>query len=210
MFLVALLALLIVCAAPAWAQQKTYRADIRLTSDPKGAEGKVIGTISLRQEGGQVHIWGDLDLGSDPAAIQAFEKADPTNKATGEKAFHVHGSANYTPQPPAFGLGAHFDGTPNENHQHGLSTSPVHHLGDLGNIKIGSDGKPNVIHIDVRSTQLNLSDPTAKGYIGPKDGKPTCSLLIHGRRDDGSSGTQELGPGNSGARVLWGAIVETR
>jgi Cu-Zn family superoxide dismutase len=73
---------------------------------------------------------------------------------------------------------------------HGFPQSPVHHLGDLGNLLINSDG--------TGSTVLKSKD----FYV--KDGPSSVinhAIIYHSQHDDGTQPS-----GNSGARLGCGVI----
>jgi superoxide dismutase, Cu-Zn family len=101
----------------------------------RGSDPKVIGTIKFTQEATGMHIVADL------AGVKP-----------GKHGLHIHQNATCG-APPFKEAGEHLDpyGT-----QHGCATDEVRHLGDLGNIVVGPDGKG---HLDTVVNRISLTDP---------------------------------------------------
>ncbi|HTM44108.1 MAG TPA: superoxide dismutase family protein, partial [Polyangiaceae bacterium] len=84
--------------------------------------------------------------------------------------------------------GGHFNPQSND---HGLPDKEHRHLGDLGNIKIGADGKGSY---DIMVAGANLADSDPNSFLGR-------SIVVHEKKDDGGQPT-----GNSGGRIGCGEI----
>jgi Cu-Zn family superoxide dismutase len=107
--------------------------------------------------------------------------------APGDHGAHVHEKGDCS-APDAESAGGHFNpaGLP-----HGMPGEDKHHLGDLGNITIGQDGKGK-LDVVARGASLKAGDPAS--FVGR-------AIIVHGNRDDGGQPT-----GNAGGRVGCGVI----
>ena len=134
-----------------------------------------------------VPLQGSAEFTSEPDGVRARVQID---KATpGKHGIHVHEKGDCS-DIPGKSMGAHF--APGHK-EHGLPHSPARHLGDLGNIEVGSDGKG----------QLEIKVATATLDDGPNSfaGK---ALVIHEKEDIGT------GPsGESGSPIACG-IIQTQ
>ena len=112
-------------------------------------------------------------------------QADISGLTPGYHGFHVHqwGDAS---APDGKSAGGHFNphGT-----DHALPEAAVRHVGDLGNLHAGADGRAVYDRVD---TGLTLDGPNS--IVGR-------GLIIHAKLDDGGQPT-----GNAGARVAIGVI----
>lgn len=147
-------------AAPAPEPPKPMSFDIA----PKSGS-KVSGTVTL------------TDTGSGVDVVIALAGAKP-----GKHGAHVHETPDCS-APDAKSAGSHYNP---DNHPHGLPTAPAHHVGDLGNIEVGSDGKGK-LEITMPGTNLEQGDPHS--FLGR-------SIIIHEKVDDGSQPV-----GNAGGRI---------
>jgi Cu-Zn family superoxide dismutase len=111
--------------------------------------------------------------------------AEVSGLTPGDHGFHVHqwGDAS---APDGTSAGGHFN--PHDT-DHALPEADVRHVGDLGNLHAGADGRAVYDRID---TGLSLGG--AHTIIGR-------GLIIHAKTDDGGQPT-----GNAGARVAIGVI----
>lgn len=100
----------------------------------------------------------------------------------GDHGTHVHEVGNCT-APDGSSAGDHFNP---DGHDHGLPEKEARHLGDLGNITIGTDGSGT---LEVLVPGANLKDIDPHSFIGR-------GLIIHDKKDDGSKPA-----GNSGKRI---------
>jgi superoxide dismutase, Cu-Zn family len=103
--------LLILAAAPAWAQ--TAKAALKST------DGKDVGTVELMQT---------------PAGV--LLKVSVKGLPPGERAFHVHAVGKC--EPPFDSAGGHFNPG---GKKHGLMAPDGHHAGDMPNLHIPQSGE---------------------------------------------------------------------
>ena len=135
---------------------------------PIGDSG-VSGTLSLMDLGDEIEIRGEIE-GLTP----------------GQHGFHIHEFGDLSDSNTGKSAGGHFDPT----HQpHGAQDTKQRHVGDLGNIEAGKDGKAIV---NIRDSVLQFGG--AHSIIGR-------SILIHA---DVDKFTQPAG--DAGARVAFGVI----
>ena len=101
----------------------------------KGADPKIAGTIQFTQEAKGLHVVAEIS-GLKP----------------GKHGLHIH-QGTACGASPFKEAGDHLDpfGT-----KHACATDQVRHLGDLGNLVVGPDGKG---HYDAVVTRISLSDP---------------------------------------------------
>ncbi len=133
-------------------------------------EGAVIGGALLSEEADGVKI-----------VIKA-SKLTP-----GLHGFHIH-SQQFTGSDFKSAAG-HFNP---EEKKHGLHNPEGHHLGDMPNLKVESDG---TVHVEVLVPGVTLEKDKPNSILGK-------SLIIHAGEDDGLTDPA----GNSGDRVAGGNI----
>jgi Cu-Zn family superoxide dismutase len=105
----------------------------------------------------------------------------------GDHGTHVHEKGDCS-APDGASAGGHFNPG---SHPHALPASDPRHLGDLGNITVGKDGK-GTHEILAKGANLKPGDPNSF------QGK---SIIIHEKKDDGGQPT-----GNAGGRIGCGEI----
>lgn len=105
----------------------------------------------------------------------------------GEHGAHVHEKGDCSAADGA-SAGGHFNPASKD---HGLPGADKRHLGDLGNITIGKDGKGS-LDITAPGANLKASDPNS--FVGR-------AIIVHAKKDDGGQPT-----GNAGGRVGCGVI----
>ena len=105
----------------------------------------------------------------------------------GDHGSHVHEKGDCS-APDGASAGGHFNPG---GHQHALPSGNPRHLGDLGNITVGKDGKGT--H-EIVATGANLKEGDASSFLGK-------SIIIHEKKDDGGQPT-----GNAGGRIGCGEI----
>jgi Cu-Zn family superoxide dismutase len=145
--------------APA-AAPKTVEITLQAKSNSKLA-GKA--TLSESSEGVKV--------------VLALENVSP-----GDHGAHVHEKGDCS-APDAASAGGHFNPG---SHPHALPTGSPRHLGDLGNITIGKDGKGT---LEIVAAGANLKDSDPSSFMGR-------SIIVHEKKDDGGQPT-----GNAGGRI---------
>ncbi len=107
--------------------------------------------------------------------------------APGDHGAHVHDKGDCSAADGS-SAGGHFNP---QTQDHGLPGAPKRHLGDLGNITIGKDGKGS---LDITAPGANLKATDVASFVGH-------AIIIHAKKDDGGQPT-----GNAGDRVGCGVI----
>ena len=109
------------------------------------------------------------------------------NVEAGEHGAHIHEKGDCSAADGA-SAGGHFNPMSKD---HGLPGAEKRHLGDLGNITIGKDGKGS---LDITAPGANLKATDAASFVGR-------SIIVHAKKDDGGQPT-----GNAGGRIGCGVI----
>ena len=160
-------------AAPAAAPEAAAAApalrNIEVPIEAKSGS-KLAGKATLTETEGGVHV------------LLALEGVEP-----GEHGAHVHEKGDCSAADGA-SAGGHFNP---HSKDHGLPGADKRHLGDLGNITIGKDGKGT---LDITAPGANLKDGDPQSFVGR-------SIIVHAKKDDGGQPT-----GNAGGRVGCGVI----
>ncbi len=108
--------------------------------------------------------------------------------APGPHGAHFHEKGDCS-APDGKSAGDHFNP---EKHEHALPAGkPMRHLGDMGNIEIGKDGK-GALSLEIGGANLKVGD--AKSLRGR-------AIIIHEKKDDGGQPT-----GNAGGRTGCGVV----
>jgi Cu-Zn family superoxide dismutase len=105
----------------------------------------------------------------------------------GEHGAHVHEKGDCS-SPDGKSAGGHFNPQGNE---HALPTVAKRHLGDMGNLSIGKDGKGS-LEITIPGANLKPGDPNS--FAGK-------AIIVHAKKDDGGQPV-----GNAGERIGCGVI----
>jgi Cu-Zn family superoxide dismutase len=108
-------------------------------------------------------------------------------KPGGDHGAHVHEKGDCS-SPDGKSAGGHFNPQGND---HALPTTAKRHLGDLGNLTIGKDGKGS-LDITIPGANLKAGDPNS--FAGK-------AIIVHAKKDDGGQPT-----GNAGDRIGCGVI----
>ncbi|REK09122.1 MAG: superoxide dismutase family protein [Planctomycetota bacterium] len=135
---------------------------------PVGDSG-VSGTVEFTRSGDAVQVSGEVE-GLSP----------------GKHGFHVHQYGDLADQQSGKSAGGHFDPM---GHEHGRPSDETRHVGDLGNIEAGDDGKAS---IQIEDDVIALAGPHS--IVGR-------ALVIHAQPDEFTQPT-----GNAGDRVAFGVI----
>ena len=112
--------------------------------------------------------------------------ADISGLTPGKHGFHIHEYGDCS-NPDGTSTGGHFNP---ENTNHGGPADKVRHVGDLGNVTAGEDGKAHLELVDNMITFEGKHDIIGRG------------IIVHAGEDDYV--TQPTG--NAGARVGFGVI----
>lgn len=136
--------------------------------EPIGDSG-VTGTIRFAKEGDTIAVSGNV-VGLKP----------------GKHGFHVHENGDLSDKETGKSAGGHFNPT---NQPHGKPGDEQRHVGDLGNIEAGEDGKAT---IDITDDLIELNGDNA--IVGH-------ALVIHAGEDKFTQPT-----GDAGDRVAFGLI----
>lgn len=105
----------------------------------------------------------------------------------GDHGAHIHEKGDCSAADGA-SAGGHFNPLSKD---HGLPGAEKRHLGDLGNITVGKDGKGS---LDITAPGANLKAGDAASFVGR-------SIIVHSKKDDGGQPT-----GNAGGRIGCGVI----
>jgi superoxide dismutase, Cu-Zn family len=131
---------------------------------------KLAGKAVLTETEGGVHV------------LLTVEGIEP-----GDHGAHVHEKGDCS-SPDGKSAGGHFNP---HSKDHGLPGADKRHLGDLGNITIGKDGKGS---LDITAPGANLKDGDAQSFVGR-------AIIVHAKKDDGGQPV-----GNAGDRLGCGVI----
>lgn len=122
-----------------------------------------------------------------------YVRVDIKNAPVGGHGFHIHENGECTP-PDFASAGGHFDPT---GTKHGSPTDAETHMGDLGNLVAGNDG---------RISHEAYFRPKYRGETVPWESIIGKAVILHENPDDYI--TQPTG--NSGGRIACGVIVGTK
>ena len=109
----------------------------------------------------------------------------------GKVATHVHETGDCS-SPDGKSAGGHFNPA---NHPHALPPAGERHLGDLGNIDVGPDGKGS---LEIVAPGANLKPGDPNSYVGR-------AIIVHEKKDDGGQPV-----GNAGGRIGCGVIAASK
>jgi len=109
-------------------------------------------------------------------------RVDVENAPPGKHGVHVHEIGDCSADD-AKSAGEHFNP---QGHQHGLPGTEQTHLGDLGNMDVGADGKGSLAFI---AKGANLEQANELSFRGR-------SLIVHEKEDTGAQPS-----GDAGARI---------
>jgi Cu-Zn family superoxide dismutase len=152
-------------AAAAPASPKTIEVPLEAKSG-----SKLTGKAVLTETEGGVHV------------VLTVEGISP-----GDHGAHVHDKGDCSAADGS-SAGGHFNP---QTQDHGLPGAPKRHLGDLGNITIGKDGKGS---LDITAPGANLKANDTASFVGR-------AIIVHAKKDDGGQPT-----GNAGDRIGCGVI----
>lgn len=150
---------------------------------PAAGAPKVI-EVSLQPKSGS-KLSGKLTLTEVPEGVKVVMTLEGVSP--GEHGAHIHEKGDCSAEDGS-SAGGHFNPG---GHPHALPTGNPRHLGDLGNVTIGQDGKGT---LEIVATGANLKDGDPSSFIGR-------AVIVHEKTDDGGQPT-----GNAGGRIGCGEI----
>lgn len=143
-----------------------------------GAAPKTIEATFQAKSGSE--LAGTATLTETPEGVKVVLSVD--HLTPGEHGTHVHEKGDCS-APDAASAGGHYNP---EGHPHALPASSPRHLGDLGNITVGADGKGT---LEIVAPGTNLKDGDPSSFVGR-------AIIVHEKVDDGGQPT-----GNAGGRI---------
>jgi superoxide dismutase, Cu-Zn family len=151
------------------------------SQNKKGGEGsmKEIGPVPIEARSGS-SLSGDVSLKEVAGGVEvklAVQGAPP-----GKHGVHVHELGDCSAQD-AKSAGDHFNP---KGHPHGLPAAERRHLGDLGNMEVGEDGKGLLTFTSSGATLAPANELSFRGR----------SLIVHEKEDTGGQPS-----GDAGARI---------
>jgi superoxide dismutase, Cu-Zn family len=165
-------------------------ADVASSAEPAAAttpdadaKPKTI-EVTLQPKSGS-KLSGKATLTETPEGVKVVLSVE--NVSPGDHGSHVHEKGDCSAEDGS-SAGGHFNPG---GHDHALPTGNPRHLGDLGNITVGADGKGTV---EIVATGANLKDGDTNSFVGR-------SIIVHEKKDDGGQPT-----GNAGGRIGCGEI----
>jgi Cu-Zn family superoxide dismutase len=153
-------------------------AEAITTPESPTAQGTTLGATFQPKSGSKLS--GTATLTETPEGVKvtlAVEGISP-----GEHGAHVHEKGDCS-APDGASAGGHFNPATNP---HALPSTNPRHLGDLGNITVGADGK-GTLEIVAAGANLKAGDPNSFA---------SRAIIIHEKKDDGGQPT-----GNAGGRI---------
>lgn len=159
--------------APGTEPEKTPEA-----AAPAASGAKSVQVVFQAKSGSKLAGSGTLTETSDGVSVAlALENVPP-----GDHGAHVHEKGDCS-APDGSSAGGHFNPA---SHPHALPDAAPRHLGDLGNLQVGSDGKGT---LDILAPGANLKPGDPSSFLGK-------AIIIHEKKDDGGQPT-----GNAGGRI---------
>jgi len=145
---------------------------------PKTVTAKIVGAKKSKLDG-------TITLTEDDDGVKVVVNVE--NAKPGMHATHIHEKADCSGKGFKT-AGGHFN--PDKS-PHGLPTAEKHHLGDLGNMTVGKDGK-GTLELEVKGA--NLEEGDAHSFLDR-------AIIIHAKKDTGAQPA-----GAAGARIGCGEL----
>ena len=172
------------CASSSQSSEPPATAASESTTEEAPAESGKTLEVALQAKSGST-LSGAATLSETPEGVKVVLSVE--NAAPGEHGAHVHQNGDCS-APDGSSAGDHFNPS---SHPHALPTSEQRHLGDLGNITVGEDGK-GTIEIVAAGASLKEGEPSS--FLGR-------AIIVHEKQDDGGQPS-----GNAGGRIGCGVI----
>ncbi len=181
--------LLLACGGSQQSSEPAVSPEAPVT-EPEGSAPAVESTppatvhVELHPKSGS-QLSGTATLSETPEGVKVSLNIE--NVSPGEHGAHVHETGDCSAADGA-SAGGHF----NPGAQpHALPVTNPRHLGDLGNISVGADGKGS---IDIVAPGANLQPGNPNSFLGR-------AIIVHEKKDDGGQPT-----GNAGGRIGCGEV----
>jgi Cu-Zn family superoxide dismutase len=162
--------------APAETPAETPAAEAATAAEP--AAPKTV-EVALQAKSGS-KLAGKVTLTEVPEGVKVVLSVE--NVSPGDHGAHIHEKGDCSAADGASAGGHYNPGS----HPHALPTGTPRHLGDLGNINVGKDGKGT---LEIVATGANLKDGDQNSFLGR-------AVIVHEKKDDGGQPT-----GNAGGRI---------
>jgi superoxide dismutase, Cu-Zn family len=176
---------LVGCAHKGAPSSETPAAQTEQSIDA-GLAGEKTAHAHLEPKSGNTTLKGHAEFTATPVGVKMTLHVEGV--PPGEHGAHLHETGDCS-DPEAKNAGGHWNPSA---HQHGAPPPTSSHLGDLGNLTVGEDGKG---HLEVTSEGWKIGDGSAEDLLGK-------AVVIHGGPDDLVSDPA----GNSGPRIGCGVI----
>jgi superoxide dismutase, Cu-Zn family len=151
---------------------------------PPAAEPPPVVIVSIEPRSG-AKLKGTAKFEHTASGVQVT--VDVTGAPPGKHGAHIHQNADCSDKE-AKSAGDHFNPT---MHDHGLPPGEMRHLGDLGNLEVGKDGKG---HLEITIAGANLTRGDKMSFMDR-------GIIIHEKVDSGAQPA-----GNAGKRIGCGEI----
>ncbi|HEY2745849.1 MAG TPA: superoxide dismutase family protein [Polyangia bacterium] len=182
-------ALVLACAGGAFAR-KPSKSDKKENKEELGHAGKTLATANIEaKSGSKLKGKATFSAGDKGAVALRIEVSDAP---PGEHAVHIHDKGDCS-SPDGKSAGDHWNPTHMEHGKWG-ATGDHFHLGDIGNLTVGPDGKGTVT---LDTTKWTAGGGGVNDVIGH-------AIVVHGGVDDFK--TQPSG--NAGPRIGCGVITK--
>jgi superoxide dismutase, Cu-Zn family len=165
-------------AAPAAAPSEPAPAEAAAPAEPAAAAPKTVEVPVQAKSNSKLS--GKASFTETPEGVKVVLTLEGVSP--GDHGAHIHEKGDCS-APDGASAGGHFNPA---GHQHALPASSPRHLGDLGNITIGKDGKGT---LEIVAAGANLKDSDPNSFLGK-------AVIVHEKKDDGGQPT-----GNAGGRI---------
>ena len=182
------LALAFACAGAAYAKKKPTAADKKENKEELGLKGKTVAKADIDAKSGS-KLKGKATFTQNDKG-ELVLRIDVSDAPPGEHAVHIHEKGDCS-SPDGKSAGDHWNPT---HMEHGKWGAPGehHHLGDIGNMSVGADGKGT---ITLETNKWTAGTGATNDVVGH-------AIVVHGGVDDFKSQPA----GNAGPRIGCGVI----
>lgn len=152
-----------------------------------GSGGGALASAMIAPKSGNTMLAGTATFSGAPGAISVTVSV--TGAPPGDHGVHLHETGDCS-APDAMSAGGHWNPA---MHMHG-KPGPTSHIGDLGNITVGADGKGT---LTLTNSEWAIGGAADKNPVGK-------AIVVHAMPDDY---TTQMPPGNAGARIGCGVVM---